>query len=90
MKESVDSPYLSIRANLSFYNYCVVVMHIEHGGVSFWWYLSEAVFELTRASVLVGDTGKNMERIGVKTLTELDREIRLRVPDKFLSAKGWL
>ncbi|GGB22093.1 hypothetical protein [Agarivorans gilvus] len=79
--DSSDMPILQLNIEMSLYNYFVVRATIEKGMMFFSIVQSGFLFKLFKLEL----TEKNLELVPKM----LDEEVRLRIPDKYLSAKNW-
>lgn len=81
IKESTDTPFLQLILETTLYNYFVVRVAIEKNTIFFSIVQSGFQLQLFKAPLSDG------ELKAVPAL--LDKEVRLRIPDKYLQAKGW-
>ena len=81
VKESTSTPFTQIVIELTVYNYFVVRLAVEKNTIFFSIIQSGFQMPLLKAALAAEDLDS--------TIKELDEEIRLRIPDKYLQAKGW-
>tara|TARA_B100001093_G_C26740583_1_gene976469 strand:- start:115 stop:450 length:336 start_codon:yes stop_codon:yes gene_type:complete len=81
IKESSDIPHAILRIDITFYNYCIVTLVVEKETLFFSINQSGFCFRLMKLDL----TDPTLDRF----CDELENEIRLRIPDKYLVAKGW-
>ena len=81
VKESSNTPALQVTLEMTLYNYFVVRVTVEKGVVFFSIVQSGFLFKLFKLEL----SEENL-KIAPK---KLDEEIKLRIPDKYLDAKGW-
>lgn len=81
IKESTDTPFLQVTLEMTLYNYFVVRASIEKNTIFFSIIQSGFQFSLLDAPL--------SESSLKKALSNLSHEIKLRIPDKYLEAKGW-
>lgn len=81
VKESTDVPFLQLAIEMTLYNYFVVKVTIEKNTMFF--SIVQSGFQLPLFKAPLSDSELKMAP------TTLDKEIRLRIPDKYLQAKGW-
>lgn len=81
IKESTDTPFLQLTIEMTVYNYFVVRVTIEKNTMFFSIVQSGFLLLLYRAPLSDNDLNN--------APPTLDKEIRLRIPDKYLQAKGW-
>lgn len=81
VKASTDSPYLMVTVEMILFNYHVVRVMVERGKV----YCSviQSGYQMKFCEMDLSDENIN------KLPFVLDREVRLRIPDKYLKKKGW-
>ena len=82
IKESSDIPHLILTIEMTIYNFFVVRVSIERNTVFSSIVQSGFLLPLLKNSLSDSDLDQMPE--------QLDKEIRLRIPDKYLKAKGWL
>lgn len=80
-KVATSTPSYMIDIEFTAYNFMVIKLTIEHKSAWFSQISCGVLIQLKRDAV-------PLESIP-ETLPEIDREIRLRIPDKYLEAKGW-
>lgn len=80
--ERVDFPYLRIVFDVTFYNFAVVRVIVERDVVFVYFMQSGVPLQMLRATL-----SKDYPQA---IFIVLEGEIRLRIPDKYLMAKGWL
>ena len=81
VKESTDTPFLQLILEMTLYNYFVVRVAIEKNTMFF--SIVQSGFQLQLFKAPLSD-----EEMKVAPAS-LDKEVRLRIPDKYLQAKGW-
>lgn len=81
VKESTETPFLQLIIEMTIYNFFVVRVAIEKNTMFF--SIVQSGFQLPLLRVALSDT-----ELQVAPAT-LDKEIRLRIPDKYLRQKGW-
>ena len=81
VKESTDVPFLQLAIEMTLYNYFVVKVTIEKNTMFF--SIVQSGFQLQLFKAPLSDAELRMAP------ATLDKEIRLRIPDKYLQAKGW-
>ena len=81
VKESSDIPALQLVIEMSLYNYFVVRAFVEKRTISLSILQSGFQFKLFSISMI----DESIDSIPAK----LEEEVRLRIPDKYLTAKGW-
>ncbi|MFC4878199.1 hypothetical protein [Microbulbifer halophilus] len=81
VNESTDSPFLYLVIEITLYNYFVVRVTVGKSTVFF--SIIESGFQL---QLFKNQLSISEFKLALKTL---DQEIRLRIPDKYLQAKGW-
>ncbi|AZQ12302.1 hypothetical protein [Shewanella khirikhana] len=81
VKESTDTPFLHLTIEMTLYNYFVVRLAIEKNTLFFSIVQSGFQLQLFKTSLSSEDLRA--------APSILDKEIRLRIPDKYLQAKGW-
>jgi hypothetical protein len=89
IKEYSEYPYLQLCVQFGLYEYCTINAQVWGEKVSFSWCSAGYRFVLVSCNLLAGKTVGLKTRLGTTALEELDSEIRLRIPDKYLIAKGW-
>jgi hypothetical protein len=82
VRESTSVPYNILTMEVSVYEYLIFVVRLEHSSLGFSVKLNGGNFGLLPHRVDINDVDKYLDNI--------DKEIRLRIPDKYLKAKGWL
>lgn len=81
VKESTDTPFLQLTIEMTLYNYFVVRVRIEKNTMFF--SINQSGFQLQLFQSPLSDSELNVAP------SVLDNEVRLRIPDKYLQAKGW-
>ncbi|WP_051235243.1 hypothetical protein [Marinimicrobium agarilyticum] len=81
IKESTDTPFLQLVIEMTLYNYYVVRVAVEKNTIFF--SIVQSGFQLPLFKAPLSENELETSPV------ELDREIRLRIPDKYLQAKGW-
>lgn len=81
IKESTDTPFLQVVLEMTLYNYFVVRASVEKNTIFFSILQSGFQFSLLDAPLSDG-TLKYV-------LSNLSDEVKLRIPEKYLKAKGW-
>lgn len=81
IKESTCEPRLMVCVEFVLFDYLVVQVSIEGAGVYFGLILPGYQVALFECALKESDIAKSMDR--------LSGEARLRIPDKYLHAKGW-
>ena len=81
VKESTGVPFLQLAIEMTLYNYFVVKVTIEKNTMFF--SIVQSGFQLPLFKAPLSDSEINLAP------ATLDKEIRLRIPDKYLQAKGW-
>lgn len=81
VKESTNTPFLLLTIEMTLYNYFVVRVTIEKNTMFF--SVVQSGFQLQLFKAPLSDSELNMASV------TLDKEVRLRIPDKYLQAKGW-
>jgi len=81
VKESTDNPFLQLTIEMTLYNYFVVRVAIEKNTMFF--SIVQSGFQLQLLKVPLSDSELRVAPAA------LDQEVRLRIPDKYLQAKGW-
>lgn len=81
VKESADIPYLQLKIECSFYNFYVIRFLVEKGTLFISISQSKYQFDLMKLTF--------KSELFYKVLEDLESELQLRIPDKYLSAKGW-
>lgn len=88
VKRATDVPHTEILIRFIAYEYFVIDLLIEKNKIFFSIKEGDVVLKLVKSNLKEShEMDKN--RIGVLVLDELNKEIRLRIPDKYLVAKGW-
>lgn len=90
IRRVVLAPFLEVEMDFSLYGYFVARLNIERRTVFFSLREGDIGFGLVEAALLSDPDVASAERIGTETLQALDWNVRLRIPDKYLVAKGWL
>ncbi len=85
-----EVPCLEFSADFGVYNFCVISVQISQDRVCFSWREQGFLFELATCQLISGIGGAGGEKIGVYALDNLNKEILLRIPDKYLAAKGFV
>lgn len=81
VKESTDNPFLHLIVEMTLYNYFVVRATVEKNTIFF--SIVQSGFQLHLLKAPLSDSNLKTVRAA------LDQEVRLRIPDKYLQAKGW-
>lgn len=82
-----DEPHLDIEMEFTLYGYCIVGILIERRTVFFTVREGNVGLKLFK-STLISDSGAaEKARLGRSVLEQLDREVKLRIPDKYLREK---
>jgi len=81
IKESIDTPFLQLTIEMTIYNYFVLRVTIEKNTMFFSIVQSGFLLLLYRAPLTDSELNN--------APPTLDKEIRLRIPDKYLKEKGW-
>ncbi|MDA0126447.1 hypothetical protein OH459_28145, partial [Vibrio sp. MM46] len=79
--ESTNIPFQRFVLEFSLYRYSVVRINFERNSLFFSEVSKGISFSLLSRKVSYPDL--------IDTLAEIDEEVRLRIPDKYLVAKGW-
>ncbi|MHA2764466.1 hypothetical protein [Vibrio harveyi] len=79
--ESTNIPFQRFVLEFSLYRYSVVRVNFERNSLFFSEVSKGISFNLLSRKVSYPDL--------IDTLAEIDEEVRLRIPDKYLVAKGW-
>lgn len=81
IKESTDTPFLQLTMELTLYNFFVIRVAIEK---------STMFFSIVQSGFLLPLFKKSLSESGLNEAPIiLDEEVKLRIPDKYLKAKGW-
>lgn len=81
ISESTDVPCQMLTIEFKIYQFYPIRLHLELGTISF-----SIIFSNTIIGVFESKFSfENIDQI----IEKFDSEIRLRIPDKFLIAKGW-
>ena len=89
INEFSDAPILEFSADFGVYSFCVISVQISHDRVCFSWREQGYLFELTTCQLLSSVSDSGGDKIGKLALDKLNKEIMLRIPDKYLVAKGF-
>lgn len=81
VKLSTDIPFLQLEIDVILYNYFLVRVSIERQAV----YLAVAESQVVLRLLKLALSDSNLDDFAAM----LDKETRLRIPDKYLEAKGW-
>lgn len=81
VKDSTETPFLQLTIEMTLFNYFVVRVMVEKNTVFFSIVQSGVQLPLFKSEL--SDSGLDAAP------SVLDSEIRLRIPDKYLRAKGW-
>lgn len=81
VKESTDTPFLQLTLEMTLYNYFVVRVTVEKNTM---------FFSVVQSGFLLQLFNSQLSDSEINTFpSKLEKEIRLRIPDKYLQAKGW-
>lgn len=72
------------------FEYAVIGVQVFGEKITFSWKAAGMSFELVKGTLDFGSGSSDGSRIGDSTLCRLEDEVRLRIPEKFLKARGWL
>ena len=81
VKESTDIPFLQLTLEMTLYNYIVIRVAIERSTMFFSINQSGYQLPIMHCPLSVASLSNIIQ--------QLDQEIRLRIPDKYLDAKGF-
>lgn len=81
IRESTATPYIQLIMEFTVYNYFVVRLTVEKNTMFFSIFQSGNELPLLKSALSIESLDS--------TIKNLDEEIRLRIPDKYLQAKGW-
>lgn len=81
VKESTDIPFLQLIIELTVYNYYVIRVSAEKSTIFF--SILQSGYQLPLFNIQLSDSELQ------KAPLTLEKEVRLRIPDKYLQAKGW-
>lgn len=81
VKESTDSPHLMVTVEMILFNYQIVRVMVERGKI----YCSVIQYGYQMKFCEMDLSDENINKLPFI----LDREVRLRIPDKYLKQKGW-
>ena len=81
ISEATDVPYRMATIEFSLYNYVLVRLQIERDSAWFAQANHQVLFHLLPNSTPIGQIASRLQ--------EVDTEVRLRIPEKFLNAKSW-
>ncbi len=81
VQEATDVPFLQLTIEMTLYNYFVLRVTVEKNTMFFSIVQSGFQLQLLKFSV-----SENNLKLAPQLLEE---EVRLRIPDKYLQAKGW-
>lgn len=87
VKRIAGEPRLEIEIEFSIYGYFVIGILIEKSTIFFTIREGGIGLKLLKSPLLSEPGEKAREIIGLSALEQLDREIRLRIPDKYLQEK---
>jgi frataxin-like iron-binding protein CyaY len=82
IKSSTDIPFTNIVIEMSLYNYCVININVEKSTIFASIMQSGFHFSIFKDQL----TESNLLQLP----KHLEHEIKLRIPDKYLKAKGWI
>ena len=81
VKKSTDIPFLQLTLEITLYNYVVIRATIEKETMFF--SINQSGYQLPIMNCPLSVTSLS------NTIYQLDQEVRLRIPDKYLNAKGF-
>ena len=81
VSNSTDVPYRMLNIEFTLYNYILIRIILEHNSVFFSDVSKGICLNLLPIAIDVCEVSR--------CLKEIDSEVRLRIPDKYLRAKGW-
>ncbi|MEJ2046169.1 MAG: hypothetical protein P8X89_23175 [Reinekea sp.] len=81
VKSSTNTPFLEMTIEMTLYNYCIVRVSVEKSTIFFSIVQSGFLLQLFKTSLSEDDLDA--------ALLTLANEVKLRIPDKYLQAKGW-
>ncbi|CCN72828.1 hypothetical protein [Vibrio nigripulchritudo] len=81
VKEHFDIPFCNLTIEMILYDFLLIEVHLEKGSMFFSLVHSKILFKLLSFNLSDLDMSVAMRK--------LDEEVRLRIPDKYLIAKGW-
>lgn len=82
ISDKSDDPHTRLHLEATLYDFLVLDVLVERGAIFF--ALCESSIKIRLFNVPLSDLGM-IERAPLR----LDSEVRLRIPDKYLVAKGW-
>ncbi|MEJ2065443.1 MAG: hypothetical protein P8X74_19550 [Reinekea sp.] len=81
VKSSTNTPFLEMIIEMTLYNYYIVRVNVEKSTIFFSIVQSGFLLQLFKTSLSEDDLDA--------ALLTLANEVKLRIPDKYLQAKGW-
>lgn len=82
VSDVTDIPFTQVTVQMTVFNYLVVQVFIERGGIFV------SILE-SRVALSLLSVSLSSEAL-LALPAQVDEEVRLRIPDKYLRAKGWL
>lgn len=81
VSETTDNPYLQLKVELSLYNFVQLRIFVEKRTIFYSINQSGVQFPLFKIEL--------NQKLFIDSLPDLEKEVRLRIPDKYLKAKGY-